>query len=116
MGDMAQEGCFHYTSRYHAQAIISQGKIDVGRSGFIWLSPDDYKTGTEASDRLGIVGKAVEVRVVLPISRINGALSGSRVKPVFEGSKFLRKGLGKEFRVTKPIDISGLAWQELGWP
>lgn len=108
--------CYHYTSRQGAQDIVSSGMIKLGRTGVIWLTPTAYALGQEAANRLGIVGKPVEMMVEIPVSMLIGATALSTARAVAQGNQMVRQGLGWEFIVRHTINIAGLRWLPLAWP
>jgi hypothetical protein len=108
--------CYHYTSRFAAQSIISLGQIIPGSSGRIWLTTDDYVTGAEAADRLAILSKPIEVRVRIPSGSLNRVSPTSRVNDVVIAGVVVRHGLGTEFTTMDAISVDGLAWEALDIP
>ena len=108
--------CYHYTSRFAAQSIISTGTLSAGRLGKTWLTPDLYANGADAANCLEIADKVVEVRVRIPAHLVNSPSSTSRVLEVVFGGVVVRHGLGNEFTTPVNIDASGLEWSSLEAP
>lgn len=108
--------CYHYTSRQGAQDIISTGILKLGRTGVIWLTPTLYALGQEAANRLGIIGKPVELLVEIPVTMLINPATLSPVRAVVQPNQMIRQGLGWEFVVRHTINIGGLRWIALAWP
>ena len=103
--------CYHYTSRHGAQDIISAGLLQLNPNGVTYLTPDVYEYGAEAANRLAIEGKPIEVSVAIPVRLLSDPSPITRVTATAR-----RQGLGNEFTITHPINISGLTWTALLWP
>ena len=102
----------HYTSREGAQGISAQGEIRPGPSGRIYLTHDLYPFGADAADRLGIIGKPVEIAVL--ISRPTSAVDGPELIHPVRGhdGTLLRRGGGTEYYVLDPVPV---VWDKGAW-
>lgn len=98
---------YHYTSRELAQNIYCLGKLLPGLSGNIYLTTDLYAIGTEASQKLAIEGKPVELAFSLPDSNIKIYVSKPRRVQPLRGPKGVirRKGGGLELTISRGINI-----------
>jgi hypothetical protein len=102
----------HYTSREGAQGICALGEIRPGPSGRIYLTFDLYPFGTDAADRLAILGKPAEVAVLIspPTSSPAGP---ALIHPVRgRDGTFLRRGGGTEYYVLDPVPV---VWDKGAW-
>jgi hypothetical protein len=112
----------HYTVTSHLSRQAKEvcgtgsGMIKLGRRGVIWLTPTLYALGQEAANRLGIVGKPVEMEVEIPVSMLTNPTVLSIVRAVVQQNQIIRQGLGWEFTVQHTINIAGLRWFALAWP
>ena len=107
--------CYHYTSRYAAQNIISTGRLSPSAGGVVFLTPDLYRSGAEAANRLAIIGKPAEVRLEIPLNRL-AAMSPLTSVQIYTQFGLFREGQGHEFTVDRPIDVRDLAWYPLSVP
>lgn len=110
---------FHYTSREAAQSTGSVGRIEAGASGWIYVSPDVYGSGTEVVDRLAIQGKPIDLVALIPESRITSPIPPGRiVLPIYHPltGRVERKGGGVELLVRGPLASGGFQWMALSIP
>lgn len=115
---------YHYTSRVAAQSIICSGKLQPGKSGVVYLTPDDYHAGYEAANALSIIGKPIEIRFEIPdhvISQSYLVLPAPRLvapeRDIITGD-VIRKGGGREIEVpvVLPIHNPPIQWTALQAP
>ena len=107
---------FHYTSRELAQAIRISGQLRPGLGGKLYLTDETYEQGGEAAQKLAIIGKPVEVVLVVP-ELVTSELGEPRpVEPLLAPDGDLRPGGGTE-RVTRySVSVRGLVIWSLGSP
>ena len=96
---------FHYTSMYHAQGILSIGRIRPGRGGDIFLTDRLYNTGAEASNELGVGHKVIEACFAIPASGVADAIGPEQAAPWND----TRVGGGPEYTTGNDIDITRAA-------
>lgn len=97
---------YHYTSRESAQNIYCLGVLLPGLSGNIYLTTDLYAVGTEASQKLAIVGKPVELAFSLQANQIKHNPKSRLVQPLRgPNGAIRRKGGGLELTVSSQISI-----------
>lgn len=108
---------FHYTSRESAQAIRIGGRLRPGRGGKLYLTPTPYESGAEAAARLAILGKAVEVVLVVPLATARGVTEPSLVESILGADgRELRPGGGLEQTTGYDVVSAGLVNWSLSWP
>lgn len=113
---------FHYTSRPAAQGIANARRIEAGASGVIFVTPDVYQTGTEATDRLSIPkGRSIDVVGVIPVASLvtTSPVPGGRlVWPLSDPvtGRTERSGGGVEILVPGPVPAMDVRWLALSPP
>jgi hypothetical protein len=108
---------FHYTSRASAQSIRIGGRLRPGRGGKLYLTPTPHESGAEASASLSILGKAVEVVLVVPLAAARGLTDPSVVEPILGADgRELRPGGGLEQITGYDVVSAGLVNWSLSWP
>lgn len=113
---VSAELVYHYTSRQGSQDIISSSLLKPGRDNKTYLTPDDYSLGAEASNRLAITGKPVELRLRIPVRVISNPSLLTRVKAKRSETQMIRQGFGWEFTIGHSIPVQGLQWDVLAAP
>lgn len=107
---------FHYTSRQAAQGIRSAGRIEARAAGSIYLTPDVYEQGADATDALAIDGKPIEVVGLVPVALL-GKFAIQPVPPLYDArGRVLRKGGGSQVRIPGPLPGSAVLWLALSPP
>lgn len=108
----------HYTSRSAAQSIILERHLTPGRSGRIFLTRDLYTFGTDASDRLAVTSKCLELALLVTLG--DAVLVGpSIVEPIMNSrGEYWCGGQGIEYSTSQPVSVSfnKEAWLVLNEP
>ncbi|MBI4202357.1 MAG: hypothetical protein HY532_04480 [Chloroflexi bacterium] len=91
---------YHYTTMASWEAISREGVIRAGKDGLVYLSPELYQTAEEATERLSILGKALECVIWLDRTLVQGRLMATPVKPIVDAvtQRVVREGGGAEIR------------------
>ncbi len=99
----------HYTTDSAAESISKSGTIKPGiANGKIWLTTDEYATGTDAQAGLAL-RTTPDGYYEIPICRVRCAFGPSPVEPDFP-----YPGGGSEITTTYPIDVSNLPFLRFG--
>ena len=99
----------HYTTSEAADAIQAAGRIEPSPvSGNIYLTPDEYASGSEAEAQLAM-DKTPDGCFEIPMCRATNPSAPSSVEPA-NG----QPGGGTEITTTSPIDISDLPFVRFG--
>jgi hypothetical protein len=91
----------HYTDELGRSGIMTQGRILPGRNGRLYVTPDLYKTGEVARQRLGL-SRTPTGYFEIP---------GGRLKQLTE--PIVGAGGGLECWVLTPVPADELAWRPI---
>lgn len=86
--------------------------MEAGGGGLIYLTPDAYEQGTQATEALAIDGKPIDLVALVPSSLFMPTPHIHIVLPIYDPvtGKLHRKGGGVEVRVPGPVNAPDIRW------
>jgi|HubBroStandDraft_1064217.scaffolds.fasta_scaffold291631_2 hypothetical protein len=91
---------YHYTSQQAAQDIHCSRRLKPGPSGNLHLTEDRYRSGVNAADRLGIMGKPVQC--YCEVEGLTDIPLATRIYSIIgPDRKVLRLGGGSEYLIQE---------------